>query len=181
VSGVLRADHSSQAFPCRHEFVLELSHTAISNALLGAAGVPLRDETPVDSFEIGDSGDELGALRAVDLRTELESQPLLQLVVLGSQALYLLTRKNKVDLQSARCGVGLPSRDRDGLATPGRLDVLPNAFGVDQPGRHTRCPRHGWERDRLTGCFEDDKGVKGTSPFVSAVVGPGGCETSCAT
>jgi hypothetical protein len=181
VSAVLRSDHAAQGFPCRRKLVLELSHSALSNAVLRAAGITFSNETPVDSFEISDSSDELGALRAVDLSTELEPQPLLQLVVLGSQPLDLLTRKCKVDLQAGRCGVGLPSRMRHGLTATSGLDMLTNTTGVDEPGRHARRSGHGGECDRFTGRLEFGQGVERTPPLVLAVVGPGGRESGRAT
>jgi hypothetical protein len=181
VSAVLRSDHAAQAFPCRSKLVLELSHSALSNEVLRAAGVTFGNEAPVDSFEISDSRDELGALRAVDLSTELEPQPLLQLVLLGSQPLDLLTRKYKVDLQASRCGVGLPSRKWHGLTSPCGLDMLTNTTGVDEPGRHARRPGHGGECDGFTGRLELGQGVERTLPLVLAVVGSGGRESGRAT
>lgn len=62
IAGYLRRDRPATA-----------QGSALSNAVLGTAGFTFGSETTVDSFEISDSGDELGALQAVDLGTELES------------------------------------------------------------------------------------------------------------
>ena len=82
---VLRADHAAQALPGGSKLVLKFSHAELSTSSIGIASVPFGYKAAVDGFELGDAGDELSALWALDFGTELKPQPLLQLVAAGSE------------------------------------------------------------------------------------------------
>ena len=172
---VLRADHAAQALPGGSKLVLKFSHAELSTSSIGIASVPFGYKAAVDGFELGDAGDELSALWALDFGTELKPQPLLQLVAVGSEPHDLLACKCEIGSRGERRGAARIDSG-NGLTTPSSLDVFADARGVHEPGRHSRRSGHGWERDRLACCLKVLNGIERTSPLVTAVGSSGGHE-----
>ena len=70
-SPVCGSDHSSQAFACGGEFVVEFTDASLGVVGLGGAGVAFGGELSSDCLEVGDASDELGPFRPLDLGAEL--------------------------------------------------------------------------------------------------------------
>ena len=137
--------------------------------------LPFGYKAAVDGFELGDAGDELSALWALDFGTELKPQPLLQLVAVGSEPPDLLVCKCEIGSCGERRGAARidPRKRFDDAEQPRRVRGRP---GLHEPGRHSRRSSHGWEGDRLACCLKVLNGIERTSPLVTAVGSSGGHE-----
>ena len=83
-SPVCGSDHSSQAFACGGEFVVEFADASLGVVGLGGAGVAFGGELAAGGFQGGDSADELGPVGSFDLGAEVEAQSAAELIAFGS-------------------------------------------------------------------------------------------------
>jgi hypothetical protein len=96
VSDVLGADHAAQSFSSSDQFVFEFPHAVQSGARFRSSCIAFSEKVPIGALEVGDASDEFGALRALDLGSQLEPEAVRQLVPFGSQSCHLGSGQREV-------------------------------------------------------------------------------------